>query len=191
MSAGDPLLIFTRKLNELGLRYMVTGSVAAILYGEPRVTHDVDIVVVLRPGSDIPGLVGAFPIDEFYCPPEEILLQEALRAQRGHFNLVHHQSGLRADMYLATRDPLHAWGLRERRQLDVDGEQIWVAPVEYVIVRKLQFYREGQSEKHLRDIEGILRVSEDLVRQETVKEWVQELGLAREWARIASPSPGV
>ena len=45
----EPFLIFTRKLNELNLRYMVTGSVAAIYYGEPRMTNDVDIVVFLRP----------------------------------------------------------------------------------------------------------------------------------------------
>ncbi len=49
MPPFEPFLIFTRKFNELGLRYMVTGSVAAIYYGEPRMTNDIDVVVSLRP----------------------------------------------------------------------------------------------------------------------------------------------
>ena len=184
MYEANLVLVFARKLNDLGLVYMVTGSVAGVLYGEPRVTHDVDIVVVLRPGPDVGRVAKAFPIEGFYCPPEEILLQEALRGQRGHFNLIHHETGFKADIYLAQREPLHAWALGERRQVHVDGEPVWVAPPEYVIVRKLEFFREGGSEKHLRDIEGILRVSGDLVRAAVIEEWVRELGLARQWAVI-------
>lgn len=150
----------------------------------PRDTHDVDIVVVLKPGPDIERVAKAFPIEEFYCPPEEILLQEALRGQRGHFNLIHHQSGFKADMYLAQREPLHAWALRERRSVDVEGVPVSVAPPEYVIVRKLEFFREGGSEKHLRDIEGMLRVSGELIRFPVIEEWVQDLGLAKQWARV-------
>jgi hypothetical protein len=40
-------LLFTRRLNKLGVSYMVSGSVAVIVYGEPRLTHDVDLVAVL------------------------------------------------------------------------------------------------------------------------------------------------
>jgi hypothetical protein len=184
MYEADLFLVFARKLNELALVYMVTGSVAGVLYGEPRVTHDVDVVLVLPPGQAISAFALAFPIDEYYCPPEEVLLQEALRAQRGHFNLIHHESGFRADIYLANRDPLHAWALRERRALDVGGEKVWVAPPEYVIVRKLEFFREGGSEKHIEDIRAMLRVSRDLVRADVVESWVGRLGLGAEWERV-------
>src|SRR5262245_27646747 len=71
-----------------------------------------------------------------------------------------------------------------RRHVPVDGEPVGVAPPEYVIVRKREFFREGGSEKHLRDIEGILRVSPDLVRLPIIEEWVAELGLARQWAAV-------
>ncbi len=53
----------------------------------------------------------AFPLEEFYCPPTEVIEQEALRAQRGHFNLIHHESGFKADIYLANRDEFHRWVL--------------------------------------------------------------------------------
>lgn len=45
MFETDLLLLFIRPLTELGLSYMVTGSVAGVLYGEPRVTHDVDLLL--------------------------------------------------------------------------------------------------------------------------------------------------
>ena len=153
----EPFLIFIRKLNELNLRYMVTGSVAAIYYGEPRMTNDVDIVVFLRPG-DAPRLEPAFPQTEFYCPPRETIQIEQARGQRGHFNLIHHESGFKADIYLAGADSLHSWGLARRHLAEIEGDPISFAPPEYVILRKLQFYREGKSTKHLRDIHRMINI---------------------------------
>ena len=63
------------------------------------------------------------------------------------------------------------------------GETTWVAPPEYVIVRKLEFFREGGSEKHLRDIAAILRVSGELVRFDVVEQWTARGGLQAEWQR--------
>src|SRR5205807_2764587 len=62
-------------------------------------------------------------------------------------------------IYLSGQDPLHAWGLARARQLEVDGQRLVVAPPEYVILRKLEYYREGGSEKHLRDIRSMLSTS--------------------------------
>jgi hypothetical protein len=58
---------FVSRLERLGIPYMVTGSTAGILYGEPRLTHDVDIVVALEM-TDVPAFVAAFPLEDFYCP---------------------------------------------------------------------------------------------------------------------------
>ena len=67
MDSPEPFLLFTSKFNELGLRYMVSGSVAAIYYGEPRLTNDVDIIVFLR-REEARKLPAAFPAEAFYCP---------------------------------------------------------------------------------------------------------------------------
>jgi len=186
MPETDLFLIFVTKLNALGLPYMVTGSVAGVLYGEPRVTHDVDIVLDLSAGPAIRRLTEAFPIAEFYCPPEEILIQEAQRRQRGHFNLIHHGSGFRADVYLANEDAFHEWALEHRRSLSVGDVEVWVAPPEYVIARKLEFFREGGSEKHVRDIRAILRVSGGIVDHDVLNKWVTKLGLQDQWAQCSS-----
>src|SRR2546421_296924 len=98
----DLIQLFAQPLNRLGIRYLVSGSVAAMLYGEPRVTHDIDFVVFLR-ATDIPLLSAAYPGPQFYVPPHEAIAGEATR-ERCSFNVIHAESGLKADFYLAGRD---------------------------------------------------------------------------------------
>jgi hypothetical protein len=173
---------FIVRLERLGVPYFVTGSMAGILYGEPRLTHDVDIVVALA-SRDVRRFIEAFPLDEFYCPPEDVLAIEVRRGQRGHCNLIHHDSGFKADIYIAF-DELHRWALAHRRELTLDGLRVVVAPVEYVILRKLEYFREGGSEKHLRDIRGMLEVSGAQIDRPLLEQWIARLGLAAEWARV-------
>ncbi len=139
MSAINPFLVFTDRLNRLGARHMVTGAVASIAYGEPRLTHDVDIVIEIS-REQCARFRELFPEAEFYCPPVEVLLIEASRPQRGHFNLIHHDTGLKADIYPCGQDRLSAWGLDHARKLIVDASEVWIAPIEYVIARKLEHY---------------------------------------------------
>ncbi|MEK7793262.1 MAG: hypothetical protein AAB353_01970 [Candidatus Hydrogenedentota bacterium] len=185
MPEANPFLLFTRGMDTLGARYMVTGSVAVILYGEPRLTHDIDLVVVLD-RAHIARLHDIFPSTEFYCPPEEIIVVESRREQRGHFNLVHSASGFKADVYIAGSDPLHAWGLANVRRIEFEGPILPVAPPEYVIVRKLEYFREGSSEKHLRDIRSILAASGDLIARADLDRFIGERGLEKVWQEAQS-----
>ena len=60
MPEPELFLLFVRPLNRGGIRYVVSGSVAATFYGEPRLTHDVDVVVFLN-SNDIEKLIGCEP----------------------------------------------------------------------------------------------------------------------------------
>jgi len=53
--------------------------------------------------------------------------------------------------------------------------------VEYVILRKLEYYREGESEKHLRDISSILVFSSEEIDLEILDAWIKERSLSNEW----------
>lgn len=182
MLPPNPIAPFIARLDRLGLPYVITGSTAGILYGEPRMTHDVDIVVAMAP-RNVHAFVESFPLDEFYCPPEDVLAVEVRRGQRGHCNLIHHDSGFKADIYIAF-DELHRWALANRRVLDLDGMRVSVAPVEYVIVRKLEYFREGGSEKHLRDIRGMLDISATQIDRDFLNSWIARLGLEAAWAAV-------
>ncbi len=180
MPEANNSVLFTRRLEEIGVRYMVSGSVAAMVYGEPRLTNDVDIVVVLD-REQIGRLAEVFPPSEFYCPPAEVIRVEAARELGGHFNIIHHETGFKADLYLSGRDPLHSWALARTRRVDLEGNSLVLAPPEYVIVRKLEYFRSGGSERHLRDIRSMLTTSPELIQRSDLEHQIAARGLQREW----------
>ncbi len=182
MQSPEPFLIFIRKFNHLGLRHMVSGSVAAMYYGEPRMTNHVDIILFLR-REDAAKIATAFPVEDFYCPPKDVIQLELAREQRGHFNLIHHDTGFKADIYLSGRDELHTWGLANAKEAVMGEDRVTLAPPEYVIVRKLQFFREGQSQKHIRDISRMLTgLGSDWKRSELLA-IIERERLEAEWAQ--------
>ncbi len=184
MPQADLFLIFTAPLDAGDIPYMVCGSVASMVYGEPRLTNDVDIVLDLDV-TRANALQTLFPLSDFYCPPEEVVAVEIRRPRRGHFNLIHHATGHKADVYTAGQDPLQAWGLQHRKRIDLaPGKLIWIAPPEYVILRKLEFYREGHSEKHVLDIRGMLDVSGDALDNPFLQDQIQQLSLAAERQKV-------
>lgn len=182
MPAPDELSLFVARFESTGAPYMVTGATAAILYGQPRVTNDLDVVISLNDATRA-ALLRAFPESEFYVPPESVIRAEQARQQRGHFNLIHHDSGYKADVYLAGSDPLHAWALPLRRRLCWDGDlSMTVAPPEYVVLRKLEFYREGHSAKHPTDIRSIREITG--VDEAMLAPWLERMGLDALWQNI-------
>lgn len=174
--------IFTQPLEKNKIDYLVTGSVASLIYGEPRLTHDVDLILDLKT-RELDLFMASFPLSEFYCPPSETILLELKRESRAHFNLIHHQTGFKADCYLRGRDLLHDWAFRNKKSVQLSpGIFMTVAPPEYVILRKLEYYREGQSEKHLKDIASMLKISAEQIDTDFIGATAQARGLGSEWA---------
>ena len=182
MAAPGWIEIFVVRLEALGVPYMVTGSTASMIYGEPRLTLDLDLVVELQV-ERAPEFLAAFPEAEFYRPPLEVLRVECSRDSRGHFNLIHHETGMKADIYLAAQDDLHRWGLAHRRRIGFGPGQLSLAPPEYVILRKLEFWREGGSEKHVRDVRAMLAAGVALDRVFLDAE-LHSRGLEEIWRRV-------
>jgi hypothetical protein len=171
------------RLEQAEMPYCLVGGMAAIAYGRPRLTLDADLVLSLLP-SRISQLAKIFPAEEFYLPPEEVLIAETRHDSRGHFNIIHLASGMKADCYLPGRNPLAHWELKNRRRLAVDFGEAWFAPPESVIVNKLIFFKEGGSEKHLEDIRSMLESTPDLDRQ-VLAEWICEFRVEPEWERVS------
>ncbi len=94
------------------------------------------------------------------------------------------------EFFLIFTDRLHAWGFPRRRCLEMgeDGS-LWVAPPEYVILRKLQYFKEGGSAKHIGDIQGMLDISGDRIDRAILDEWVSTLDLADEWSVATRDTP--
>lgn len=192
MAVPEPLCFFIDPLERSGLTYCVTGSIAAGMYGEPRTTNDIDVVLTLAL-SELARFQSVFPEEEFYVPPLEAILTEMRRTQRGMFNLLHHGSGYKADLFLAANDPLHPWALHHRQRKPYneacpEQDLLWIAPPEYVILRKLEYFREGDDTKHLRDIRYMLEVTPK-VDQGFLDAQIERLGLQAQWHIVLNPGP--
>ena len=180
MGESSLIALFVRPLNEQGILYLVTGGVASIVYGEPRFTRDIDLIVALRP-DDAAEDRQAFSSDEFYVPPLEALQVESARDQHGHFNISHHETGLRADCYVAGTDELHSWAFERPHIEHVAGDAVRLAPIEYVILRKLSYFQQGRSDRHLADVARMVRIRGDLIDRWALEVWLARLGLEAEW----------
>lgn len=176
----DLFSLFVRPLHRSGFRYMISGSLASVFYGEPRLTMDVDLVVHLE-GPEGAKLAGLFSAEDYYVPPAEVLEIEIARPTRGHFNVIHLASGQKADLYPSRRHPYWAWAFEHRRLGRVGEDEVWFAPPEYVILWKLEFFREGGGEKHLRDIRGMLLVHPEVIDRQLLDRACTELGLTATW----------
>ena len=165
----------------LSIPYLVTGSIAAMAYGEPRLTNDIDVVADLQI-TNIPDLLAAFPTSEFYL--SEDAMAEALKRQ-GQFNIIHPASGLKIDIMIRKETAFNRSRFSRGRTIKFSesADATFAAP-EDVILKKMEFYKEGGSEKHLRDITGILKISSGDIDEAYIAEWATRLNLNTIWAAV-------
>ncbi len=160
---------------------MITGSQASAYYGEPRFTRGIDVVTELKE-EQVDDFTRFFPGDEFYCDKEMI---KAEIKRRGQFNIIHSTSGLKIDIILTRATPFSKTEFSRRKPGSVSPEQeAYFASPEDVIIKKMDFYREGGSEKHLRDITGILKISSDIIDIDYITKWADSLSLRDIWDAI-------
>ncbi len=178
MQDPDFITLFVAPLEAAGITYMITGSVASSIYGEPRNTLDIDLVV-LPNASQVQQISNLYPEEDFYLPPTDVIAIESRREANGHFNIIHHGTGLKADIYLSRNHPYLSWALENARHTRTTTCDIKIAPPEYVIIHKLGFYRESNHPRHLRDIAGI--IEQQNLDHELLEDAVKKLHLEAEW----------
>lgn len=141
-------------LERLGIPYMVVGGFAATLYGEPRLTLDVDIVADMKPEHVAP-FVAAFPTPDYYVSKEGI--QDSLR-RRYPFNVIQPATGAKIDLVPLSHDSLSLETFQRRHAMAYDetGESASFIAAEDLIVTKLRAFRDTGSDRHLRDAHGVL-----------------------------------
>lgn len=162
MTPGDAIAVAVRVseiLDRLGVRYTIGGSIAASIAGEPRATIDIDIVVALQ-RADVEPLLEAIR-SEFYVA--EAALRRAVDSL-GTANLIHHDTNIKVDLFIAGGTPLDDQQLARRQRVEVKpGQILYVHPPEDILLQKLRWYLRGGevSERQWRDIIGIIRTQGD------------------------------
>ena len=186
MTKAELLRYLAEVLESLGVEYMIGGSQAAMYYGEPRLTRDVDVIVKLRL-DDLLAFVARFPADEFYL--DEQTAREAVDSS-GQFNIIHPTSGLKIDVYVNPDSLYDRTRLARRRRLPlVPGVEAYFACPEDVILYKLLYAQQVASDLHVRDVLGILRVSGSELDEAYITEWARRLGVEPLWEQLRTQAP--
>lgn len=183
-------LLVAHALDSCGVRYLVGGSLASSISGEPRSTLDVDLVVALAE-MDVPRLVEALG-SEFHVDPES--LRRAVRA-KSSANLVHFATSIKVDLFILGGSPIDEEQMNRRQRLKVATDPdryLYFYTPEDILLQKLRWYRMGNeiSDRQWRDILGIVLVQGDSLDEEYLQRGARELDVSDLLVRALDEASG-
>lgn len=181
MSQQELLSRVVEVLDRIGVPYMLTGSLASSLHGEPRSTHDIDLVVGIEPGA-APRLAEAFPLPDYYLDQDSILRAIETRSM---FNLIDSREGGKVDFWLLTDDAFDQSRFSRRQTESCLGLRIVVSTAEDTILAKLNWAKlTGGSDKQFTDALRVFEVQCNQLDLAYLERWVEILGLQSLWLRL-------
>lgn len=158
------------KLEGAGISYMLSGSLAMNVYTVPRMTRDIDIVIKLET-NDVNKFSDLFS-DGFYIYKEGI---KSEIQRQGMFNVIDYKSGEKIDFIIRKNSEFHINEFERRRRVEAFGFKAWVVSAEDLIISKLKWIQDLESETQKRDIANLLNISG--IDREYVKFWCNKLNL--------------
>lgn len=174
------------RLAELGVPYMLVGSVAALAYGRSRATQDFDLVVDLDEAT-ASKLARSLPANRFYVSEEAAA--DAVRTST-LFNVIDMTTGWKVDLVPLKRRPFSRRELARRREVEVLGMRVFVASVEDVILSKLEWSAlGGGSARQLEDVQELVRLVGDRLDVAYVEAGAAELGVSEAWVSVRARQP--
>lgn len=181
MSQQELLKKVAEVLGEVGIPYMVTGSVVSSLQGEPRSTHDIDLVVAIEPAS-VKRLVSAFAPPQYYL--DEQCVRDAI-GRKEMFNLIEATSGDKIDFWPLTNEPFDRSRFARKHEEEVLGVSITVSSPENTILAKLKWAKaSGGSEKQYMDALRVYEVQFGKLDISYIEKWVAAMGVEQEYMRL-------
>ena len=178
MSQQELLKKVVETLDHNDLDYMITGSVASSLQGEPRSTHDIDLVIAIQE-TGIENLVEAFAPPAYYLDAESI--REAI-SHKSMFNLIDVAEGDKVDFWILTNQAFDQSRFARKYAEEVLGMRLKVSSPEDTILAKLQWaLKSGGSEKQFTDALRIFEVQYGNLDLDYLNKWVVTLGIEEMW----------
>lgn len=165
------LLKIALVLDELSIDYFITGGFAISVWGRPRATFDIDIVVKLI-DPQVSHLAKALrKISKFGYMDEETA-KKAI-SHKGEFNFIDPETGLKVDFWIMKDNKMAQSEFDRRVSKKINGQKICFISPEDLILSKLLWYEKSQSVRHLEDIESILKIQKKLDLR-YIRKWAKE-----------------
>ncbi|OGZ33264.1 MAG: hypothetical protein A2174_03190 [Candidatus Portnoybacteria bacterium RBG_13_41_18] len=182
------LLVRLAKIfDKLKIPYFITGGIATVIWGRPRFTADIDIVIQLVANKLDQLALALFKIDkDVYL--DKSMMAEALR-QQGEFNFIYPRSGLKVDFWILKNTPIERVRLKRRVAKKIGGRIVYFSSPEDLILSKLLWYKETHSTRQLEDIESVLRISGSKINMRYLKTWADQLNVLEILDRLLEGGP--
>ena len=168
------LLRVTPILSELEIDYYITGGFAVSVWGRPRATFDIDIVIKLVE-PEVKSLAKALREISKYGYINEDAAQEAIK-NRGEFNFIDPETGLKVDFWIERGDTRSKLEFERKVKKIIEGKEIYFISPEDLILNKLNWHKQDKSSRHIEDVESILKISGQKLNKEYLIYWVNKLG---------------
>jgi hypothetical protein len=158
-----------RALEAEKLPYMVSGSIALNTYTVPRMTRDIDIVIELHK-ADIDRFCKIFETG-FYI--DTLTVQEEVE-RHGMFNVIDFETGYKIDFIVRKNSEYRQLEFLRRIKTDAYGFDVWIVSIEDLIISKIAWIQELQSDRQIDDIQNLL--TNPTADKEYIENWCQKLG---------------
>lgn len=158
------------KFERLEMPYMLTGSIAMNYYAIPRMTRDIDVVVLIGKG-DIQALMSAFGTD-YYISEEA--LQESIQSE-SMFSLIHIESVIKVDCIVRKSTEYRKIEFERRHKIALEDFSTYIVSKEDLILSKLAWAKNSHSEMQLRDVANLLMSGYDI---RYIEFWADKLGVS-------------
>lgn len=157
------------KFERLETPYMLTGSIAMNYYATPRMTRDIDVVVLIGK-EDIQGLMSVFGTDYYIS---KAALKEAIQSE-SLFNLIHIESVIKVDCIVRKSTEYRKIEFERRQKIALEGFSTYIVSKEDLILSKLVWAKSSHSEMQLRDVANLLMSGYDIGY---IEFWADKLGV--------------
>jgi hypothetical protein len=176
ISSQEKILIqIVNILNESKIDYFITGGFAVCVWGRPRATFDIDIVVkMIEPQANL--LVKMFRQIVKAGYADENMVKDAIR-NKGEFNFIDPNSGIKVDFWVVGKSEDYIREFDNRKTKKINKEKVCFISPEDLILNKLDWYKKTDSDKHLKDAKSVLEFSEKYIDKAYLKEWAIKLKL--------------
>ena len=169
MNEIDIVRDISRRFEQINIPYMLTGSMAMNYYAQPRMTRDIDVVIAISP--DDVGRVAALFRPDYYVSEENI--RESI-AHESIFNLIHQESVIKVDCIIRKNSEYRQMEFERRQKISVLDFITFIVSKEDLIISKLSWAKESNSDVQLSDVRNLLATGYD---DAYLRHWTRELGL--------------
>jgi hypothetical protein len=163
--------LISSRLESVGIAYMMTGSMAMAIYSILRMTRDIDLIVELEP-ADVDKFVNLFSVD---CYIDRDTVKRAVDLH-SMFNIIHNEWVVKADFIIRKNEAYRIKEFSRRQKILIEDTPIFVVSVEDLILSKLVWGKESQSDLHLGDVRQMISTVSEL-DWDYMNKWAIVLGI--------------